>query len=81
MRFDVSPDLDPLFKDLGEPNIDDEIIMSMLEGTAEEICILDYNSIKHISKDVIHKMYTVVDAVNGMVNEPLKKRYHELWEM
>lgn len=79
-RFDVPYDEDPVFTGFEELRIDDEVIASILEGTAEELCLMDYESLEKLSANCISKMYKVVDIVCGSVTNPaLKKRYNELW--
>lgn len=71
--------LDPEFKGFSFPTIDDESVLATLEGTCDELSMLDYESLEHISAPVIHKMYTVIMAVSGTTGTPLHKRYLELW--
>lgn len=78
-RFDIPESLAFDATGFRELNITDETIMSILEGTAEELCLADYESLRDVTAKVIHKMYVVVDAICGSVPAPLTKRYNELW--
>lgn len=81
MSEGLSLDLeDKLFQGMAEPTITDETMLSMMEGTCEEMSMLDYNSLCNLSAPVIHKMYVMIDAVTGKVGAPLLKRYSELWK-
>lgn len=71
---------DPHWNGFQELNVNDETIMSTLEGTAEELSLLDYGSLSDLSPDVIHKMHTVVETVCGTVGKALTRRYSELWK-
>jgi hypothetical protein len=71
--------LDNKFEGMAELTVTDETILSILEGTAEELSMLDYKSLSNISPQCIHKMYAVVNAIDGKVGKSLHKRYSELW--
>lgn len=71
--------LDNKFEGMAELTVTDETILSVLEGTAEELSMLDYKSLSNISPQCIHKMFTVVNCIDGKVGKSLHKRYSELW--
>jgi hypothetical protein len=72
-------ELDPDYSGFAELTITNEDVLSILEGTADELMILDYKSLSNLSAPTVHKMYSVVMVVCGQVGPALSKRYSELW--
>ena len=63
------------FQGLHDQGITDETLLSMMEGTADELSLLDAKSYKNVSPAVIAKAYKMVNVVYGEVGAPLTKAY------
>lgn len=70
--------LSPEYHGLPVHDLTDEVILSQLEGTAEELSLPNYESLKPLSADCIVKMYKVIMIVCGHVGSALALRYEEI---
>lgn len=71
-------ELDENYRGAVVNGITDEDILATLEGTCDELSIMNYESLQHISPSTIIKMYKTVDLVMGKVGPSLTRRYAEL---
>lgn len=71
-------ELEAGFNGLTFRGVNDEMLMSIIEGTCDEIGLIDYDSLAHVSPPVIMKAYHMVNLVYAQVGPALTKRYNEL---
>lgn len=71
-------DLDPNYTGQDTKNLNDEIMLALIEGCADEIMLSSYTSLLGLSDHVVIKCYRMVLLTYGLVGPALSKRYGEV---